>query len=193
LLIGMAMSDGTIGPVKTVDAGPGGVVYLDALGRSDQGGLLACGAFYGTADFGGGKLPSMSLDGFVVRYGANLAHVWSKRFGGAGFDRCLAVRQGPTGQVAFAGTFEGAATFGALDVLAKGMEDGVVGVLSSAGTFLEVAPFGGLGLDEGTDVAFDGTDIVTVGEFKGTADFGDLGSLESMGGTDLFIMRRPAP
>src|SRR6185369_11589555 len=56
------------------------------------GDAIITGNFQGSADFGGVALTAVGGgDQFVARYRANGTHVWSRRFGGAGFQYGAAV------------------------------------------------------------------------------------------------------
>jgi PKD repeat protein len=86
----------------------GGSVSVDGNGN-----VTMTGTFQSSADFGGGALTSAgSLDIVVAQYrGADGQHVWSRRFGGTGSDRCQAVAS-KTGSVVVNGYFPGTVNFG---------------------------------------------------------------------------------
>jgi PKD repeat protein len=84
-----------------------------SIAADGNGNVTVTGAFQGAVDFGGGALTSAgSFDIFVAQYaGANGQHVWSRRYGGTGNDRCQAVAAS-TGSVAVTGYFPGTVNFG---------------------------------------------------------------------------------
>ena len=78
-----------------------------------NGNVTVTGAFQGAVDFGGGALTSAgSFDIFVAQYrGSDGQHVWSRRFGGTGNDRCQSVAS-KAGSVLVTGYFPGTVNFG---------------------------------------------------------------------------------
>lgn len=65
--------------------GDGEVQGVGALGVDASGGIFIGGGFDGTADFGGGALTSAGYDGYLAKFDATGAHVWSKSFGDAAY------------------------------------------------------------------------------------------------------------
>lgn len=93
--------------------------------------VVVTGDFQNSVDFGGGALTTASAntnDAFLVRYaGADGAHVWSQRFGGAGNDKGSAVLfDAATGRVFAGGVFESFAEFGGSSLTSHGLSDGYV-------------------------------------------------------------------
>jgi PKD repeat protein len=85
----------------------GGSVSTDGNGN-----VTLTGSFQGTASFGGASLTSAgSLDIFVAQYRGDGEHLWSRRFGGTGSDRCQALASS-AGQVLANGYFPGTVNFG---------------------------------------------------------------------------------
>jgi PKD repeat protein len=85
----------------------------EAVAIDGSGNVTVTGAFQGAVDFGGGSLTSAgSFDIFVAQYrGTDGQHVWSRRYGGTGNDRCQGVASN-TGTVAVTGYFPGTVNFG---------------------------------------------------------------------------------
>lgn len=95
------------------------------------GDVLVTGAFQGSVDFGGGPLASVgSGDQFVARYGPTGAHVWSRRFGGLGYQYGAAIAAGPAGNPIVAGYFQTSTDFGSGTLTAAGLYDGSLASLA---------------------------------------------------------------
>jgi hypothetical protein len=95
------------------------------------GGLVVTGAFQGTVDFGGGALTSVgSGDQFVARYDAAGGHLWSRRFGGAGYQYGAGVALDRGGNPFVCGYFQNATDFGTGALASAGLYDGFVARLA---------------------------------------------------------------
>jgi hypothetical protein len=78
-----------------------------------SGNIAITGWFEGTVDFGGGPLINTGLkDIFLAKFDASGAHLWSQKFGAAGYQRGNSVAFDPSGNVAITGWFEGTVDFG---------------------------------------------------------------------------------
>ena len=155
-----------------------------------SGNALLVGEFSGTADFGGGLLTSAgNTDIVVAKYSPSGTHLWSKRFGGAGYDNAWAVAVEDGGNAVVAGAFEGTVDFGGGPLTSAGSGDGFVARYDAAGAPLWSKRLGGSGDDRARAVSVDrGGNVVVAGEFLGTADFGG-GPLTSAGSSDAFVAR----
>jgi hypothetical protein len=77
------------------------------------GNVLLTGYLQGSADFGGGPLPSAGKDDiFVAKFSAGGAHVWSKRFGDTDDQQGRAVTADGSGNVILAANVRGSVDFG---------------------------------------------------------------------------------
>ncbi len=75
--------------------------------------ILVAGEFEGRGQFGGEPLVSAGRhDGFLAKYSAAGAPIWTRRFGGDGQDQLDAVAMGPEGDAAVVGSYHHEATFG---------------------------------------------------------------------------------
>jgi hypothetical protein len=146
-----------------------------------QGSLIVIGDFRGGAvDFGGGGLTSAGKDDiFVVKLSPDGEHVWSRAFGGDGFDFAGFVGCDQADNVLFA------TGFGSNVLLGK---------LTSGGELLWTRETGHVDSNLSNyppirDAAVDGDgDLVLTGQFNGTADFGGT-PLVSAGGGDVFVAK----
>ena len=76
--------------------------------------VLVTGAYFGSADFGSGPVPSGSTcDGFLAAYSAsNGSFLWLRHFEATGHMQPATVAVGANGNIALAGGFQGTATLG---------------------------------------------------------------------------------
>jgi hypothetical protein len=169
-----------------------------AVAVDGSGDVLVTGLFEGTVDFGGGPLTSggggFSIDIFLAKFsGVDGSHLWSKRFGGGGFESGVAIAVDASANVLVMGFFLATVDFGG-------------GPLTHAGGFsvdIFLAKFsgvdgshlwskrlgdrglGGFGMGVAVDVS---SDVLVTGPFVGTVDFGG-GSLASAGSNDIFLAK----
>jgi hypothetical protein len=164
-----------------------------AVGTDASGNVYVTGYFFGTVDFGGGALASAgSYDVVVAKYTASGAHVWSRRFGGTGFELTQALAVDGQGNVLVGGHFAGTADFGGAAFTSVGSNDGFVAKYSPTGTHVWSRRVGGADLDTVTGLGVDGAGNPTiVGYFAGTASFGGA-NLTSAGSNDVFVARYSA-
>jgi FtsP/CotA-like multicopper oxidase with cupredoxin domain len=116
------------------------------------GGVRLAGELVGTIDFGSGPESSVGLDdGFVARYAANGALLWTRLFSGPARQEVQGVTVHPLdGTIIAAGTFEGTmevdgAVFEATPSGVADATDGFVVRLDADGNYLEGRAFGGSG------------------------------------------------
>jgi len=89
-----------------------------------SGNVFLAGTFANTVDFGGGGLTSAgAFDVFLAKYDASGAHVWSQRFGGAGYDYGNSAAVDGSGHIAVTGAFNETANFGGGDLTSAGQRD----------------------------------------------------------------------
>jgi hypothetical protein len=128
-------------------------------------------------------------DGFLVKYSSTGAHVWSKRFGGAGYDQGTGVAVDGSGNVVVVGTFEGTIDLGGGAFASAGGRDMFAAKYSATGAHLWSKRFGGTGHEDVRGVAVDGSgDVFLTGQFLGTIDFGGP-PLTSAGYDDIFLAK----
>lgn len=166
-----------------------GAVALDG-----SGGVVLCGGFSGTVDFGGAPLSSAGkIDIFLARYSPDGSHRSSVRWGGAGDDWGSAVAGDASGGVVIAGTFEQTVDFGGGPYTSAGGPDGFIARYSPAGAHQWSKRFGGSDagnlFEGGNGVAVDrGGNVLCTGTIEGTTDFGGP-PLMSPGGRVPFLAK----
>ncbi len=156
-----------------------------------SGNVVITGFFVGSVDFGGGALPGVSGNGFLVKYSSAGTHVWSKRLTtGSTIDEGTAVGVDGSGNVIVAAGFYNTVSFGGSSMTSAGSED--IGLIkySSAGAHLWSKRMGGAGMEMVRSVAVDQTtgEFVTAGYFAGSVNFGGV-ALTSAGLNDAFVAR----
>ncbi|MBI4704160.1 MAG: SUMF1/EgtB/PvdO family nonheme iron enzyme, partial [Deltaproteobacteria bacterium] len=176
------------------------------VGTDGAGNVLLTGYFQGTADFGGGPLPSAGLkDVFLAKYDTNGQHLWSKRFGDGSDQQGNDVVIDGAGNALLTGWFQGTADFGGGPLASAGLDDVFLAkydkALPSAGLkdlFLAKYDTNGqhlwskrfgdgsdqLGLGITVDAA---GNVLVTGMFKGTTDFG--GGPLAAGSWDIFVAK----
>lgn len=165
----------------------GAAVAMDAAGD-----VVVAGTISGAATLGGATLAAAGgRDIAVARYAAATgAHVWSQRFGGPGLDAPVGLVADADGSVVLAGSFAGTVGFGGAALASAGGADVVLArYTGSTGAHRWSKRFGGPGDDQPSGLALaPNGDLVLVGQFAGTIDFG-AGVLANAGAPDIFAAR----
>ena len=174
-------------------------VVADSLGNT-----YVVGSFYGSADFYPGDpiethISAGQSDIFISRRNAddintNDNYVWTRTFGGTGYDEAYSVAVDEENSVYITGYFSGSVNFDPDDDLTDslriskgGSRDVYVLKLDDLGKFVWVRTFGGIYHDYGHDIAIDGSNIYVTGEFKHSVTIGNYPSIVSKGSTDVFV------
>jgi hypothetical protein len=170
--------------------GDASLQYAYSVDADGSGNVVATGVFADTVDFGGGLLMSAgNYDIFVVKFDAAGNHVWSKRFGEASMEYAYSVAADDSGSVIVAGWFYDTVDFGGGLLTSAGNSDICVAKFDAAGNHVWSKRFGDAGTEVAYDVAADGSgNIVVVGRFEGTIDFGG-GLLTSAGDSDIYVAK----
>ncbi|XXX74568.1 hypothetical protein WMF30_43660 [Sorangium sp. So ce134] len=162
-------------------------VAIDAAGK-----VVVAGYFAASVGFGGNWLASAGGDDiFVSRLESSGAHIWSKRFGGAGDQRATAVAADASGNVLIVGTFDGTLDFASPGAVltSSGGTDVFVAKLNASGAHVWSKRLGGAGDQRAVSVAVDSNLGVSVaGDFDGPLDV-EGAALASAGGSDVFVTK----
>jgi PKD repeat protein len=114
---------------------------------------------------------------------------WADAIGDVGVDVGFGVASDAAGNVFTTGTFTGSITIGTTQLTSTGASDVYLVKYDNSGTVLWAKRFGGALDDAFTALAVDPNgDLVAVGRFQGTANFGGQ-SLVSAGGTDMVVAK----
>ena len=114
------------------------------------------------------------------------SHTW---VGGASWSNRSDVALDASGNIFVTGSFMGTTDFGGITLITTGFNDIFVAKYDPNGNLLWVRGFGGPSFEFGNTVAVDGAgNVVVVGSFRGSVDFGG-GLLASAGGDDIFVAK----
>ena len=182
----------------------GGIDYEQAnsIVLDLSGNIFIAGSFEGTADFDPGSgtnnlTPVAAGDIYICKLDASGNFGWVKQIGGNGFDFCGSLDIDASGNLYFAGAFEGAVDFdpgaGNTTLTAAGFSDSFVSKLDASGNFIWARNFSGADYETAFSVAVDiSGNVFVTGTFDGTSDF-DPGSgvnnLTSAGFQDIFVAK----
>lgn len=169
----------------------GGVVDIGySLAVDANAEVIVAGFFSGSVVVAGQTLTSAGgSDVFVLKFGADGALRWAKRFGGVGYDIAYGVATDAAQNIVLIGKFEGSVDFGGGALSATGSSDVFVAKLAPAGTHLWSKSFGGPRADYGRGVAVDGSGNVLVsGYFQQSINFGGS-ALAAQGDYDVFVAK----
>ncbi len=118
------------------------------------------------------------------------SHLWSKRFGSTGFDIGYAVGTDASDNVYVAGYFNGTVDFGGGNLMSAGSDDVFLAKYDVNGAQVWSKRFGSTGFDDAYGLAVDASgNVVVIGRFEGTVDFGSGAGLVSAGSTDIFVAK----
>lgn len=177
-----------------------------AIDPTGSGNVYLTGYFQGTVDFDPGpdtfNLSSKAnADVFILALNGDGNFLWAHAIGGSGNDNGRAIKVSPTsnGNIYVVGAFQNTVDFDPgteeANLKSNGSYDMFLLCLDYNGIYIWVKSIGGPGQDFGTSLAIDPTgdmDIVLLGGFGGTVDFGlgaGMGKVTSVGPQDIFIMR----
>jgi len=181
--------DGAGNHVWSARYGDGGDSWVGDVVVDSVGDFYLTGSFDGTLDFGGQTSPlvaTATAEGFVVKINAGGVAQWAIALGDSGSTRPQSLDVDGSGNIAVTGYFEGSLTL--TSPATSSAEDGFVARLDASGAITWGTTFGAGGDDRGRDVAFEGANLIVVGWFDSTVDFG--GTAEpSAGGIDGFIAK----
>jgi hypothetical protein len=178
----------------------GGQVFGFLQMEDSVGNPLVYGVSYGEVDLGKGTVSGGNgtdqafADGYIGRYGPN-APAWVNRIVGPGEDKIVTTAPAPGGQVYGAGWFEQTPTWNTGQLTSAGGRDLFIARMDTfTGTVSKTATFGGVGRDEISNVAGDGTNLIVGGFFDDTLAFG--GTAAALAGTagnlDVFVAKLDA-
>ena len=173
-------------------------VTVDAFGN-----VYVCGWFTGTVDLGGGTLTSAGdQDGFIAKYNAAGALIWSQRFGGPRRDAAYGVAVDPMGNVLVTGRFGQSVDFGGGRRGGKSDWDGFIAKYDPSGGHLWSRCFGDdkelegdFDRDEGFSITVDDRNgaVLVTGHFDGEVNFGgDLLVSQERNSADIFLAKYDA-
>jgi hypothetical protein len=161
-----------------------------ALAVREDGTVALLGQGEQSIDFGGGVLTSAGdVDVFVAVFDPAGNHIWSRRFGGAGYDSAGDVTFDAAGNVLVGAMFTLTADMGDGDLVSEGGGDIVVSKFGPTGDTMWVNHYGDPLNQYVGRVRVDSVgDIVVGGRFLGSVDFGG-GTFVDRGSGDAFVLK----
>jgi hypothetical protein len=160
------------------------------------GNYLVAGAQYDTVNYGGGNQVSAGeADIVVLKRDGNRLHLWSQLWGDTGWDSASAIGADGSGNVYVAGVFSGTLDVGlpsppTSPPTAAGELDAFVMKLDANGAPQWLNTYGSTGNDIAEGLAVDAAgNVLVVGSYVGTVDFGAGAVSSFMGTTDGFVVR----
>ena len=166
-------------------ADAGNHVAVDAAGNA-----YITGWFRDSATFGNATLTNAGeYTAFVARYDTNGNLRWAVRPDSSQYSYGSSVAVDSSGNVIFAGTYEGTMRLGKTDLRAVGQTDAFLAKLDSNGRATWALTAGGGGEDFAASVALDASgNPHLAGSFSGNAYFG-RNYLSSLGESDIFVAK----
>jgi hypothetical protein len=150
--------------------------YVSGVAVDAGGSIFTAGRFTGTANLGGGNVPSGNgYDIFIAKYDADSTYRWAKHFNSNNIQsRTTAMAVDSGGNVLVIGSFFNTLDFGApCTPITAISQDTFIVKLSSSGTCVWARNFTSNNMDGGAALAVDGSDnVIVAGGFQGTLDFG---------------------
>ncbi len=169
-----------------------GDALIDAIDADTAGGCVLAGFITGTVDFGGGALTTAGgQDVVVARFDPSGNHLWSKRFGGVGTQRCTAVKYDDRDAIMISGLASSSIDFGGGTLTSAGQSDIFAARFSSAGVHEWSRLFGSTSPDQSFAVTtFSSHFAIVAGEFATSINFGGSTLINAMSGMwDICIAR----
>lgn len=162
----------------------------DSYGSSS---IWVGGQYDGSMSFNGNNYPTTGIsDGFVAKYDHSGTPQWFRQFGSPDEDVILSIEAGTNGSdnCYFTGYFNSTMSVNGINLVSAGMWDVFFGKLAPNGDLLWLKRFGGPLNDIGYGITVDHQDnVIVVGWFADTIDFGGGISISSYGGSDMFVAK----
>jgi hypothetical protein len=183
----------SIGEVQWAQKGGGEEVdEASDISVDKDGNVYVTGHFTGLSTFGTKILQTQQLksDAFVLKYDKDGVIQWAIQAGGTSADEGAGIAVDGEGNVLVAGSFEGTATFGAIQISGTFMTPEVfIAKYTSNGDVQWVQKGGGTSIDQARDVSVDNAgNVFVTGIFFGNAEFG-TSTLVSRGQADIFVAK----
>ena len=154
-----------------------------------DGSALATGSFDGTATFGSTMLVTVNGGAFVGKTTSSGSWDWATKAEDSVAATGVAIAAKSDGSAIFAGSIQGAASFGSITLTATGARDAVVAGISAAGQWQWAQQAGDSAFAEGRGVAaFPDRSFAVTGDFQSAVTFGPR-TLTSSGASDVFLAR----
>ena len=121
---------------------------INSSSISPNGKLLVTGQFQNTTSFPSGPLISAgSRDVFISEYDSIGINLWTKRYGGTGYEEPFGIKSMSNGDILICGQLRGNPVFGNLTTSSKGLNDAFLLKTDSAGNPIWLQTIGGFQKD----------------------------------------------
>jgi hypothetical protein len=151
--------------------------YVSGVATDASGNIFTAGRFTGTANLGGSNISSgVGYDIFVAKYYPTGLYQWAKHYNSNNVQsRTSGIAVDSGGNALVTGSFFNTLDFGApCAPITAISQDTFIVKLSSSGTCIWARSFTSNNVDGGASLAVDGSNnVVVVGGFQGTLDFGN--------------------
>ena len=158
----------------------------NAVAIDENGDVVIAGGMNGTVDFGGGPLTALAIDLFVVGLDPTGAHRWSRQVTGTiaastSPRRPIDLAVGPSGEIAFAGSYRDDIDLGGGPLFASHVDDIFLARYDRDGQHLWSATYGTTGTQLASSVDVDAVgNVLLAGSFATGLDLGG-GELVAVG------------
>ncbi len=171
-----------------IQSDEGADVATDAAGN-----IALVGFFQNTLFLGGPPLPSAgNYDIFAAKFDPTGTHLWSQRWGAAGYDKGTSIKFDSAGNLVVLSFFSNTVNFGGGPLVSAGGNDIALAKYDPSGAHLWSKRFGDTGGDVAWYVDVDLSDNIYMGAtFTGSVDFGG-GPLASAGSADIALAKYDA-
>ena len=165
---------------------------VNSIAVMSNGDFVATGYFFGSIDFGTGKLTAASpgvTDCWIARFNRAGQIKWAKRFGSSNGDSGNSVAVDASGNIYLLADIDGFVDFGGGDIFGPASRDIALVKFDGFGNHIWSHAYGSVGYDQGTTVRIDPSgNVIICGYFSGTINFGGT-DLTPLGPQDGFITK----
>lgn len=163
---------------------------IDVKVDVDQNVLLT-GSFRGGIDFGAGVMTASccDFDVYVAKLGSDGMALWSKSFGDAANQSVSSASTDSSGSLVVFGSFSGTMDFGGGSLVAGASDSLFAARLDGGGGYGWAKKFSGGSFGVGPSASDDSGNIVLLGAFAGSVDFGGGAVASDGNGLDLFMTK----
>jgi hypothetical protein len=164
--------------------GAAGNEFVHAIAVDSSGNVFVGGSFSGSVDFGTGLKTSVneSVDAYALKTNSAGTVQWVTTYGSKNVEQTFGVAVDVLKRPTFVGRFTNSVDFGGGLRTAAGSADIFIVALTDTGAYRWDSTAGSTGLDRAAHVATDASNnVITVGEFTGTINFG-AGAISSAAG-----------
>lgn len=169
----------------------GGVGYdrVTDLAIDSRGEILVSGFVSSAVSVGGDVLGAQGSDGYVAKYSSAGGHIWSRLVGGLYNNSCRFGDVDPDDAWVVGCPYRGSLSVADQTIESAGGTDAAVVKHRANGDLDWVISLGGADDDGSNDVVTDaGGNVIAVGLFRGTANFGPH-ALTASGDTDVYVAK----